>query len=184
MAARETARRSPRQTPLPEQALRLLAVRDRTERELREALLRRGHPPDGVDAVIARLRGQGLLDDAACARRAARRGLAERGVGSRRIRQELGHRGVERGTTELSLSAALEETSEAQAIDKAALRYWHAHRAEEPVARARKLWAHLVRRGFPPALVSARVGALAPGLRSGLVDAEAADAEEGEPVDE
>lgn len=48
-------------------AIRYLSYRPRSESELRERLLRRGFAGNTQDTVIARLREQGLLDDAAFA---------------------------------------------------------------------------------------------------------------------
>jgi len=49
-------------------ALKVLAVRARTTHEVRQALTRRGYPPDEVAAVIARLTAARYLDDADFAR--------------------------------------------------------------------------------------------------------------------
>jgi len=43
-----------------------------------------------------------------------------------------------------------------------ARRYWRQHGREEPVQRIRKLWAFLLRRGFPAGLVRERLSALWP----------------------
>ncbi len=49
-------------------ALRYLSFRPRSEAEMRQRLARRGFDKDGVDAVLLKLKGQGLVDDAAFAR--------------------------------------------------------------------------------------------------------------------
>jgi len=43
-----------------------------------------------------------------------------------------------------------------------ARRYWRQHTGDEPALRLRKLWAFLLRRGFPAGLVSERLRALWP----------------------
>ena len=45
-------------------ALRLLKLRPRTERELRWQLNRRGHPPEDVDSLLQELKKKHLVDDA------------------------------------------------------------------------------------------------------------------------
>ncbi len=50
-----------------EAAVHYLSYRPRSESELRERLYRRGFGDDSVEAVIARLKEQGLVDDAAFA---------------------------------------------------------------------------------------------------------------------
>ena len=45
-------------------ALRLLKLRPRTERELRERLTRKGHPPSVIDGLLQELKAKRLVDDA------------------------------------------------------------------------------------------------------------------------
>jgi len=70
-----------------EAAVRLLASRAHSARELRLKLLRRGHPSDEIDAALERLREGGYLDDAAYAR--ALIGRRSGGRGARAIASEL-----------------------------------------------------------------------------------------------
>ncbi|MFM7719045.1 MAG: hypothetical protein ACKO8G_06105, partial [Actinomycetota bacterium] len=60
--------------PLHERALVLLAVRQRSRRELRSRLLGAGFPEHEVDEELAALESVGLIDDGAFARAAAERG--------------------------------------------------------------------------------------------------------------
>lgn len=74
-------------------ALRLLARREHSVRELRDKLAARGVANDIIDALLAALTGSGLLSD----RRFAEiyvRGRFERGYGPQRIRAELRERGI------------------------------------------------------------------------------------------
>ena len=47
-------------------------------------------------------------------------------------------------------------------LESVARRFWKSRQADEPERRLRKLWAFLVRRGFPADLVHARLRALWP----------------------
>lgn len=77
-----------------EKALRLLAVRDRSEAELRERLRQSGFPEERIAAVLARCREQGYLDDARFARsRALSLMQSGRAVGSRLL-ADLSRRGI------------------------------------------------------------------------------------------
>ena len=74
-------------------AVKALARRDLTEREVVERLTRLGVPEDSRADAVARLRQAGYLDDAkVAAERAAR--LADRGRGDTAIRADLLRRGV------------------------------------------------------------------------------------------
>jgi len=74
-------------------ALRLLARREHSERELRHKLTGRKFGDDIIDTVVAELVAQGLLSDRRFADAYAR-GRYERGFGPLRIQAELQERGV------------------------------------------------------------------------------------------
>jgi regulatory protein len=143
-------------------ALARLARRDHSEHELRRVLVRDGYAPEVIDDTIARLKRERYLDDAGFAARLARSRLTHSGVGRHRVRQELRRKGVKRTVVEAGLRDALVEVSEAPAIDALARRYWKSRDKDDPGQRVRKLWALLLRRGFPADLVSARLRALWP----------------------
>ena len=157
------------------QALRRLARRDHSEQELRDALARQGHEENVVERVIARLRGERALDDRRFAETYARSRLNHHGLGRQRIRQGLRRHGIARTTAEAGLKEALTDPSEAQVLDNVARRYWSVHARDQPAERVRKLWAFLVRRGFPAGLVQDRLRALWPRWQDVLEGLEAAD---------
>ena len=122
-----------------------------------------------------RLRGDRYLDDAGFAARLARTRLAHSGVGRNRVRLELRKKGVRRATAEAGLSAALEEVPEADVLDGLARRFWKTREKDEPRHRLRKLWAFLIRRGFPAGLVHDRLRALWPRWSDALEGLEPAE---------
>ena len=140
---------------------------------MRRALARAGYEPAAVDAVLARLAEHRYIDDAGYAARVARTRLRYDGMGRHRIRQDLRLRGVDGKTAEAGLAEAVTEVPEAEALDRAAQKYWRAHTADDPRQRLRKLWAFLVRRGFPAGLVHDRLGHLWPRWREALEGLEA-----------
>ena len=142
---------------------------------MRRALARAGYEPAVVDAVLARLAEYKYLDDAGYAARVARTRLRHDGMGRHRIRQDLRLRGVDRKIAEAGIAEATAEVPEAEALDRAAQRYWKAHASDDPGKRLRKLWAFLVRRGFPAGLVHDRLGALWPRWREALDGLEPAE---------
>jgi len=125
-------------------ALRLLACRSRSEKEMREALQRRG-VPDGVLAeTLARLRELRLLDDHEFARsyvelrdRASPRGL-------RMLKAELLSKGVPRADIDGSLASV----DEHDAAFRAGARRARTLRGCSYGDFQRKLGDHLLRRGF------------------------------------
>jgi regulatory protein len=159
-------------------ALRRLAVRDRSERELERDLLRRGHEADEVASALRRLRSERYLDDRRFAEQFARSRMAGQGLGRLRVGQALRERGVERKTAEAGLRAALQEVPEGEVLDSLARRYWTQHRDDAPETRLRKLWAFLLRRGFPAGLVNHRLRALWPRHRDALEGLEPLEVDE------
>ncbi len=125
-------------------AYRHLAMRDRTEEEIRSCLLRRGHADEIAEQAVAELRHQGYLDDARFARRFAadRRTLDD--WGTERIRARLAELGVSRGLIEAATGTAPEEEL-AAAVDVLRRRMVHAPSDERERQRALGV---LVRRGF------------------------------------
>lgn len=127
-------------------ALRLLGRRDYTTHELRERLLAREHPADDVDAALDSLRTDGLLDDRRVAASHVRIATSVKGRGRLRIARELEARGLDRALVQEAL-AALPADEDAEAI-----RRWLARRAlppRLPAADHRRVFAQLLRRGFP-----------------------------------
>jgi regulatory protein len=143
-------------------AVAKLSRRDHAEAELRRALRRAGHPEDEVDSAVLRLKAQRAIDDGRFAEAFSRSRLRHRGLGSNRIRAELRQRGVGRAVAEKGLREAQGDVSEAEALEALARRYWKQRAADEPARRVQKLWAFLLRRGYPVDLVSTRLRALWP----------------------
>ncbi|HEX2053930.1 MAG TPA: regulatory protein RecX [Actinomycetota bacterium] len=132
-------------------ALRLLAVRARSCKEMRDRLAGAGFEPATVDAVEARLLSAGLLDDSAFAAQVVRRG-AETGRSARLTRQDLQRFGVtgdvaDTSLTELDLAGSDEERALVLAERKAAsCRNVATDRAVARVVR------HLCSKGYGPQL--------------------------------
>jgi SOS response regulatory protein OraA/RecX len=96
-------------------ATKALARRDFSERGLRERLERAGIDSAEVEAVLARLRDEGLVDDARFAANRAR-ALAERGKGDAAIRFDLAHQGLQADAIEEALAALEPERERAERI--------------------------------------------------------------------
>ena len=133
-----------------DRALTMLAVRARSERELRRQLILKGEPDEHVDAAIARLVANGLIDDAGFARQLARSRVLGPGHSRRRLQSELFRKGVERGVADEAISEVLEDESiDTDAIiERVARRKLRSLAKLDPETRDRRLWGFLARRGY------------------------------------
>jgi regulatory protein len=80
--------------PAQEIAIRLLARRDHSLRELRQKLLIRKISSAEADAVLQSLSAGGILDDGRYARKSAFHLSAEKLLGPRRVREKLSRKGI------------------------------------------------------------------------------------------
>ncbi len=130
--------------------------------------MRDGFEAAAVEDTLLRLRERRFLDDAGFASRYARVRLQHRGVGRNRLRAGLRAKGVPRETAEAGLKDALDQVSEPAVLDRVARQYWRSRNRQEPQRKLRKLWAFLLKRGFPATLVVARLRALWPRWQDAL----------------
>jgi regulatory protein len=134
--------------PLHERALRLLAVRPRTRRELQTRLLHAGFGPDEVEPELDRLEEVGLVDDARFAAEFAEQALDRRLEGRRAVAAGLAAKGVDRRLIEETLQGASADDGDRLAR----LAQARAGRLGTlpPEAAYRRLVSFLVRRGHEP----------------------------------
>ncbi len=135
-------------------ALKSLARRSLTVHELRQRLLRTGAEEPGVEATLAWLAREGLVDDAALAARQVEL-AAERAEGPLRLVASLRARGVDPDTIRAALSGA---QPEAEAAARAAERYLRTHPGLDDGLRRRRLGGFLRRRGFHSDVIAEVVG--------------------------
>ena len=133
-----------------DRAVNMLAARARSTAELRRLLIRKGEPPEHVDAAIARLVAQGYLDDESFARQFARSKALGAGLSRRRLQQELARKGVARAVADDAIGEVMasEEVDAEAILDDVARRKLRTLRNEDPVVQRRRLYAHLARRGY------------------------------------
>jgi len=131
-------------------ALRLLAVRQRTVREIRDALREKEFADDIAAEIIASLSEARLLDDAAFARAYIRNALALRPAGVVLLRRKLLLLGVDRNVADEALKETLQTVSQPEAAAGAARKFLaRKRRAHGADARLREqLVQFLMRRGY------------------------------------
>lgn len=131
-----------------ERALGLLAVRQRSRRELERRLLQAGFDADEVTGVLERLERVGLIDDEAFARSVAEHGFGTRKESHRVVAGRLWAAGVAPETTSAVL-AEIGDDEQERADALAASRV--ARLASLPPEKALpRLASFLARRGYPP----------------------------------
>jgi regulatory protein len=108
--ARQRAARNP--LDVHERALRLLAVRPRSRRELEVRLRAAGFERDDVDDELIRLEAVGLVDDEAFARELAEHHVTSRRSGRRAVVGALAAKGVSRRVIEEAVAGLGEDEGE------------------------------------------------------------------------
>lgn len=133
-----------------ERALDMLEARARAVTELRRLLIKKGEPPDEVDAAIERLRASGVLDDANFARQLTRSKALGGGHSRRRIQQELAKRGVARDVSTEAIEEVFDEegVDEDASIERVARKKLRTLTGVDAATRKRRLYAFLARRGY------------------------------------
>ncbi|HEX8551258.1 MAG TPA: RecX family transcriptional regulator [Abditibacteriaceae bacterium] len=139
-------------------ALSFLGYRARSAKEITDRLARDEWPDTVIARVIEKLRGDGLVDDAAFSAQWVDSRARKRG--GRALTQELRLKGVDRETIEASLPDADEEASNAR---EAARRKWENWSALEARERREKTLQFLQRRGFGFGVALSAVKALESG---------------------
>lgn len=137
-------------------ATTLLSRRDYSTVELRRKLLDRGYLPADVDTLIPDLISCGALNDRRVAASHVRTSTVIKGRGRLRVARELAARGLSKDIVSEAL-AAVEKQDEAVAIRKILTRKkWPPHSS---LADRRRMFQHLLRRGFPADAIGRALGA-------------------------
>lgn len=137
------------QTPY-NRALDLLSARPYTVRGLRRKLMQKEVPAEEADTVIERLLQAGLLDDEKYALAFARSKLVGAGSSKRRIRQELGRKGVSAELSDTAVAQVIvdEEVDTRALVERVARKKLASMGDLEPPVIRRRLYAFLARRGY------------------------------------
>lgn len=133
-------------TSCHDRALRLLAVRPRSRRELERRLLTAGFEPEEVADELGRLREVGLLDDARFAAQFAEHAVTRRLQGSRAVGAALAAKGVDRRTIEQALAEV--QGDDGERLGKVASQRAARLASLPPETAYRRLVSFLVRRGY------------------------------------
>ena len=169
-----------------DRALNMLAFRARSSSELSRSLQRKGEERPHVDWALARLKEQGLLDDAAFARSFARSKVVDGKQSRRRVQQDLARKGVSRTLTDEAIATVFEEEAVDQRaiVEDAARKKLRSLAGLEPAVQRRRLYGFLARRGYEIddirsvlSAVDSSLGAEAAAGDGAALDAEGSDAD-------
>jgi regulatory protein len=131
-------------------ALRVLALRDHSEWELRRKLKLKGYDDEaGVEGTVARLKELGYLDDARFALGFAQSAIRNgRGYGGR-LKLELSRRGVAGAIVQGTLEQLAQEFGETEVLARTIERRFAGFDPESATEKEkRKVVAYLQRKGF------------------------------------
>jgi regulatory protein len=152
-----------------DRALNMLAFRARSSAELARSLVRKGEPKEQVDAAIARLQAQGLLDDAAFAQSFTRAKVLGAQQSRRRVQQDLARKGVAREVTDAAIATVFEEeqVDQREVVEQAARKKLRTLKKVDPAVRRRRLYSFLARRGYDSEDIRRAMAAVGEELRGG-----------------
>ena len=131
-----------------EAALRLLAVRARSARELKDRLKRKGFPSGVVEQTIRNLQARGYQSDEEFARQFAREKWTSSGWGPARVRQELVRKGIAASLRERVIAETYGDDDLTEALLPLARKRWASTEDLPTETRRRRLVGFLQRRGY------------------------------------
>ena len=134
-------------------AMRILARRKHSIREMRTKLERKGCGAAAIDRVISHLQSIALLDDADYARAYVTDRLNLRPAGRRTLEVELRRRGVDEEIISSILAKLVSDSSEEESALRLAEKYIARTAHVDPETRSARLYRFLLRRGYEPGVI-------------------------------
>lgn len=141
-----------------EKAMRLLAVRPRSNKEIADRLHQAKFPDKVIDWVIPELERVGLLNDLEFAKMFARSRMITKPVGEFLLRRELAQKGLSEEQIEAGVEEAYAETDELKVARNIATRRKKRYSALDEVKAKKRLSDFLIRRGFSWEIVKDIIG--------------------------
>ena len=141
-------------------AYRFLSIRPRSRAELERKLRDKELPGEVINRVILHLDRLGYVNDREFAGQWARSRTRLRGLGRRRIEQELRGKGISREIIRETLARLFEDSSEIDTARKEAEKKLRTLERFEPEVRRRRLAGFLERKGFSPDIIRTIVHSL------------------------
>jgi regulatory protein len=141
-------------------AVKLLAAKPRSIRELRERLLEKLWTDETiVDAVIEKLKEYKYLDDEQYAHDLAISKLRQKPQGKRRLQQTMSQKKLDKDVVETAITEAFEKLPEDELIDQAIAKRLRLKGKPETREETKKFYDHLMRQGFNFDLIREKMAA-------------------------
>lgn len=131
---------------------RLLKIRFRSEKEVRDKLRQKGFSEPTADEAVGYFKGIGLVNDRQFAQKWTAWRLA-RPFGLKRIKLELKEKGIAPDLIEEQLAEAKSDYSEEDIVARLAGRQAAKHHGVPREKMKQRVYGYLMRRGFSPAAV-------------------------------
>lgn len=132
-----------------DRAVRLLAAKPRSVRELRERLLEKLWTNDEiVDGVIEKLKEYKYLDDEQYARDVAVSKLRQKPQGKRKLQMSMSQKKLDKDVVETAIAEAFDKIPESELIEKAIEKRLRLKGKPETREDTKKFYDHLLRQGF------------------------------------
>ncbi len=157
------------ESALYDAAIKILMRRAHSVSEMKKALIRRTADEDLIKKVIARLKQNGLLDDARYANQFARQRTEGRKQGKFRVARDLRARGVPDRHIEAALEEAAQNTDEAAVVRQRIERKLRSFRGEIDDRKLASIYRSLLRAGFSADIIRRELRSL---TREDLPEAE------------
>ena len=142
-------------------AVKLLAAKPRSIRELRERLLEKLWTNDEiVERVIEKLKEYKYLDDEQFARDVALSKLRQKPQGKRRLHQTMSQKKLDKDVVESAIANAFEQMPEDELIDLAITKRLRLKGIPEIREDTKKFYDHLMRQGFGFDLIREKMSAV------------------------
>ncbi|NLN39581.1 MAG: regulatory protein RecX [Smithella sp.] len=137
-----------------QKAYRLLSMRPHSEKELAKKLRDKGFPEAVIKEALEKLHDLKYLDDASFAMQQARNLAVNRLWGDRRISDSLREKGIAAGLIAQAIAAARQELPQDEAVT--ILIRKKTDRTDRKTKQ--RIFASLMRRGFPTGLILSKLG--------------------------
>ena len=128
----------------------MLARRELSEAQVRQRLVRRGHPPDDIDETIARLREERAIDDTRVAESIARTQTSLKKRGKLRVRQQIESAGITGATAKRAVDDVFAGIDDAALLEASLLKRLHGRERIADDRELQRLYRYLVGQGFDP----------------------------------
>ena len=128
--------------------LKMLARRELSEAQVRQRLARKEHDPDDIDAAIARLREERVINDVRVAEAIARTETSIHRRGKLRVRMQIERAGIAQATAKRAADEAFDGIDDEAVLDAALAKRLRGRDTLADDREFQRLYRYLVGQGF------------------------------------